>query len=51
LLDEVAWLIEAGDSAFACVRGIYEDEESLRVPPVVNRHSPAVGLHRVALDA
>jgi hypothetical protein len=51
LLDEVAWLMEAGDSAFEHVRGIYEDGESLRVPPVVNRHSPAVGLHRVALEA
>ena len=51
LLDEVAWLTEASDSAFEHVRLIYEDEGSLKVPPVVNRHSPAVGLHQVALDS
>jgi hypothetical protein len=50
LLDEVAWLTEAGDSAFEYVRGIHDGEADLKVPPVVNRHSPAVGLHRVALD-
>jgi len=51
LLDEAAWLTEAGGSAFDYVRSIYEGEESLRVPPVVNRHSPAVGLHRAAVNA
>lgn len=50
LLDEAAWLTEAGDSAFERVRSTYEGEQSLRVPPVVNRQSPAVGLQRVALD-
>jgi hypothetical protein len=51
LLDEAAWLTEAGETAFDYVRSIYEGEQSLRVPPVVNRHSPAAGLHRVAVDA
>ncbi len=49
LLDEVAWLTEAGDSAFEDMRGLYEGEAGLRVPPVVNRHSPAVGLHPASL--
>jgi hypothetical protein len=50
LLDEVAWLTEAGDPAFEDMRGLYEGEAALRVPPEVNRHSPAVGALRVALD-
>jgi hypothetical protein len=50
LLDEVAWLAEAGDSAFRDMRAICDGEAGLRVPPLVNRNSPAVGSHRVALN-
>ena len=49
LLDEAAWLTEAGETAFGCVRSIHEGEESLRVPPVVKRQSPVVGLQRAGL--
>jgi len=51
LLHEAAWLTEAGDTAFKFVRSIYEGEESPRVPPVVNRRSPAAGLQSVDLVA
>ena len=49
LLDKVAVLTQAGNEAFSEMQAIYENEPSLKVPPVIMSYSPASAPSEVML--